>query len=296
MGCNACGEQVSLNLITDNITIGQDIVLTCTVHGIQTIDRTTTRQWSMGDDDELICYNGRINNLRKYDEKILFGNEFCLTIFNITEADLNIAYQCRYGFDAASKLIEADKPTSILSLRLENDLITFGGDIILTCTVNGIRALDSDVTRQWSMGNHDQLLSYNGRINNHRKYKETIFHGNAFSLKILNVTVQDVNVTYRCRYGFDTATYFIKMSESASLQKGSPCYHSSNIPCRIAETHKDKGNLTRNDTISFTEKLGTKTNVPLLATLIPSAIIVVAVAVIYIVIAKRKHQRKGKNT
>ncbi|XP_063418430.1 uncharacterized protein LOC134701228 [Mytilus trossulus] len=276
MGCSACGEQVSLNLVTDNITIGQDVVLTCTVNGIQTIDKKTTRQWSMGDDDELICYNGRINNLSKYDEKVLFGNEFCLTIFNITEADLNIVYQCRYGFEVASKLIEADKPKSFLSLRLENDPITFGGDIILTCTVNGIRALDSDVTRQWSMGNHDQLLSYNGRINNHRKYKETIFPGYAFSIKILNVTVQDVNVTYRCRYGFDTATYFIKMSESASLQKGSPCDHSSNIPCRIAETQKDKGNLTRNDTISFTEKLGTKTNVSLPATLIPSAIIVVA--------------------
>lgn len=103
---------VSLNLVTDIITIGQDVVLTCTVHGIQTIDRKTTRQWSKGDDDELICYNGRINNLRKYDEKILFGNEFCLTIFNITEADLNIVYQCRYGFDVASKLIEVDKPKS----------------------------------------------------------------------------------------------------------------------------------------------------------------------------------------
>ncbi|XP_063412451.1 uncharacterized protein LOC134695175 isoform X2 [Mytilus trossulus] len=209
------------------------------------------------------------------------------------EEDLNIVYQCRYGFDAASKLIEADKPTSILSLILENDRITFGGDIILTCIVNGIRALDSDVTRQWSSGNEDQLLSYNGRINNHKKYKETILQGNAFSLKILNVTVLDVNLTYRCRYGFDTATYIIKISESASLQKGNPCYHSSNIPCRIAETQKYKGNLTRNDTISFTEKQGTDTNVPLPATLIPSAIIaIIAVAVIYIVIAKRKHQRK----
>lgn len=94
----------------DTISFGNYIVLTCTVNGIQTIDTTTTRQWSMGDDDKLLCYNGRINNLRKYTEKVLPGNGFSLTIFNVTESDLNVVYQCRYGFDAASKLIEADKP------------------------------------------------------------------------------------------------------------------------------------------------------------------------------------------
>lgn len=142
-----------------------------------------------------------------------------------------------------------------VSLRLVTDLIIFGGDIILTCTVNGINTIDRDVTRQWSMGNEDKLLSYNGRINNYRKYKETIIHGNAFSLKIVNVTEQDVNVTYRCRYGFDTATHFIKISESASLQSGDPCYHSSNISCRIAEIKKDERNLKRNKTISPKGKL-----------------------------------------
>lgn len=141
-----------------------------------------------------------------------------------------------------------------VSLRLVTDLIIFGGDIILTCTVNGINTIDRDVTRQWSMGNEDKLLSYNGRINDFRKYKETILHGNAFSLKIVNVREHDVNVTYRCRYGFDTATHFIKISESASLQSGDPCYHLSNISCRIAEIKKDERNLKRNKTISLKGK------------------------------------------
>ncbi|CAC5420515.1 unnamed protein product [Mytilus coruscus] len=200
-------------MATDTISFGGDIVLTCTVHGIQTIDSKSTRQWSMGDDDELLCYNGRINNLKKYEENIFPGNEFSLTIFNVTESDLNVVYQCRYGFDAASKLIEADEPDFFLSLRLVTDFIIFGGYIILTCVVNGISTIDNEVTRQWSMGNDDQLLSYDGRINNHRKYEETILPGNEFSLKIFNVTEKDLNVTYRCRYGFDVANKFIEINE-----------------------------------------------------------------------------------
>ncbi|XP_052079924.1 uncharacterized protein LOC127718063 [Mytilus californianus] len=167
----------------------------------------------MGDNDELLCYNGRINNIKKYEEKVLQTNEFSLKIFNITESDLNIVYQCRYGFYAASKLIEADESHKFLSLRLVTDLIIFGKYIILTCTINGISKVENDVPRQWSMGNEDQLLSYNGRINNDRKYKETIFPGNEFSLKIFNVTAADVNKTYRCRYGFDATSIFIKLNE-----------------------------------------------------------------------------------
>ncbi|VDI82743.1 Hypothetical predicted protein, partial [Mytilus galloprovincialis] len=216
-------------MATDTISSGNYVVLTCTVDGIRTIDITTTRQWSMGENDELLCYNGRINNLRKYEEEILQGNKFSLKIFNVTESDLNEVYQCRYGFDAASKLVVADEPKLSLSLRLVTNLIIFGGYIILTCAVNGIHTVDREVTRQWSMGNDDQLLSYNGRINNRRKYEETVLPGNEFSLKVFNVTENDVNITYRCRYGFDTATYFININESVSLQKSVKSYHSLNM-------------------------------------------------------------------
>ncbi|CAG2197433.1 unnamed protein product [Mytilus edulis] len=170
-------------MATDTIPSGNYVVLTCTVHGIRTIDITTTRQWSMGENDELLCYNGRINNVRKYEENIMQGNKFSLTIFNVTESDLNEVYQCRYGFDAASKLIVADEPKLSLSLRLVTNFILFGGYIILTCAVNGISTVDKDVTRQWSMGNHDELLSYNCRINNRRKYEETVLPGMSSVLK-----------------------------------------------------------------------------------------------------------------
>ncbi|CAC5400426.1 unnamed protein product [Mytilus coruscus] len=277
----------------DTISFGNYIVLTCTVHGIQTIDITTTRQWSMGDHDKLLCYNGRINNIRKYKEKVLPGNEFSLTIFNVTESDLNVVYQCRYGFNAANKFIKADELNTFLSLRLVKDSIIFGGDIILTCTVNGLSTVDRDVTRQWSMGKHDELLSYNGRINNYRKYEETILHGNAFSLRIFNVTEKDVNVTYRCRYGFDTATYFIKINESVSLQKRIQSYHSFNISSHSAAGQKEKGNFKVNhvnDTISSKHAKG-NLRLILSSTLIPIATLVL-VAVFVISIVKLKHIRK----
>ncbi|VDI76221.1 Hypothetical predicted protein [Mytilus galloprovincialis] len=205
--------EITLEISTDAVLLGKDIVLTCTVHGIENIDRQTTRQWSLGNDDELLCYNGRINNRRKYKENVLAANEFSLTIINVTKVDLNVLYKCRYGFDAASKFIAEDEPIFYLSLRLTTDFIIFKGYLILTCAVNGIRTVDRDVTRQWSMGNDDQLLSYNGRINSRRKYEETVLPGNEFTLKIFNVTEADLNVTYQCRYGFDSANTFIEINE-----------------------------------------------------------------------------------
>lgn len=91
------------------MSIGGYIILTCTVHGDNILDKGETRQWSKGTNDELLCYNGRINNPKKYKENVLQGNKFSLRIYNVTKEDLNVVYQCRYGFDAASKFIKEDK-------------------------------------------------------------------------------------------------------------------------------------------------------------------------------------------
>lgn len=69
------------------------------------------------------------------------------------------------------------------------------------------------------MGNDDELVCYNSRINNPRKYEETVISRNEFSLKILKVTEEDVNTTYRCRYGFDAASTFIELSEYNYVSK-----------------------------------------------------------------------------
>ncbi|XP_071149916.1 uncharacterized protein [Mytilus edulis] len=149
------------------------------------------------------------------------------------------------------------------------------------------------------MGNDDQLLSYNGRINNRRKYEETVLPGNEFSLKVFNVTEKDVNITYRCRYGFDTATYFININESVSLQKSVKSYHSLNISSNSIAGQKEERNFKVNhvnDTISSAhdkENLGTKHSVTLLSTLISLAVILLLILVtVVLLIAKRKHIRK----
>lgn len=114
---------MSLEIETDAVFLGKDVVLTCTVHGIENIDKKTTRQWSMGIDDELLCYNGRINNRGKYKENVLAANVFSLTIINVTHVDLKVLYKCRYGFDAASIFIEEDESISHCTYWVSHCLI-----------------------------------------------------------------------------------------------------------------------------------------------------------------------------
>ncbi|VDI10328.1 Hypothetical predicted protein, partial [Mytilus galloprovincialis] len=138
------------------------------------------------------------------------------------------------------------------------------------------------------MGNHDELLSYNGRINNHQKYEETVLPRNEFRLKIINVTEKDVNVTYRCRYGFDTATYFIEVNKSVSLQKSVNNYHSLNTSSHSTEGQIEERNFKANQSNDTHVKGNFKTKVILLSALVPLAILAL-VAVIFIV--KRQQTR-----
>lgn len=112
----------------------------------------------------------------------------------------------------------------LVSLTLVTNVIVFGESLILTCTVNGTSTIDREVTRQWSLGNDDQLLSYNGRIKNLEKYEETVSSNNEFSLKIFNLTEEDVEEFYLCRYGFDTATKFIEITEDNYICKCKMCF------------------------------------------------------------------------
>lgn len=98
---------VTLNVQPEIIRINQNIIITCTVHGIDIINSNLTRQWSKG--PELICYNGHPIDSIKYLEILTSGNQFKLQIKNITESDVNYKYQCRYGFDSQTKNIQASK-------------------------------------------------------------------------------------------------------------------------------------------------------------------------------------------
>ncbi|CAC5380203.1 unnamed protein product [Mytilus coruscus] len=81
--------------------------ITCTVHGIDSINSKLTRQWSKGPD--LICYNGHPIDSNKYTEILTTGNQFKLQVKNVSESDLNCKYQCRYGFEAHAKNIQLSK-------------------------------------------------------------------------------------------------------------------------------------------------------------------------------------------
>ncbi|XP_076089072.1 uncharacterized protein LOC143059455 [Mytilus galloprovincialis] len=98
---------VTLNFQPEIVRINQNISIACTVHGIDNINVKLTRQWSKGPD--LICYNGHPIDSAKYKETLQSGNQFILHIRNVTEADVNYKYQCRYGFESHAKSIKSTK-------------------------------------------------------------------------------------------------------------------------------------------------------------------------------------------
>ena len=75
------------------------------------------------------------------------------------------------------------------SPKLGQDLTLF-----CNCTVDGIKG--------WRGGPDDKILMLNGEIStNNTKYKTSIEkHG--FTLTILNLTVEDLNISYECSCGF----------------------------------------------------------------------------------------------
>ncbi|XP_071176422.1 uncharacterized protein [Mytilus edulis] len=103
------------------------------------------------------------------------------------------------------------KPT--VNLTLETETIKIGESLILTCTVNGISKINTDVTRQFSKGSNGVLLCYNGHIKQKGKYKEILSNRNTFSLMITNVTESDVNSIYQCRYRFSTVKQMIGIND-----------------------------------------------------------------------------------
>ncbi|CAG2204099.1 unnamed protein product [Mytilus edulis] len=99
--------------------IGEPVTLTCTVHGVKTIDQNLTRQWSKG--TESIVYNGHLDKPSEYREILTTHNQFGLLIKNLTESDLTSNYQCRYNFDTLSKQINAENfeyPSTIETTHL----------------------------------------------------------------------------------------------------------------------------------------------------------------------------------
>ena len=89
------------------------------------------------------------------------------------------------------------------SPKLGQDLTLFCK--VDNCTVDGIKG--------WRGGPDDKILMLNGEIStNNTKYKISIEkHG--FTLTILNLTVEDLNISYECSCGYDLDKHILYIGD-----------------------------------------------------------------------------------
>jgi hypothetical protein len=100
------------------------------------------------------------------------------------------------------------------SPKLGQDLTLF-----CKCTVDGITG--------WSGGPDDKHLMVNGKIFTNAKYKtSTEKHG--FTLTILNLTVEDLNVSYECSCGFGIDKHILDID----VRKGR--YNNKNVDIKFS--------------------------------------------------------------
>ncbi|XP_071148494.1 uncharacterized protein [Mytilus edulis] len=98
-----------------------------------------------------------------------------------------------------------------VSWTFQPDVIRIGETLSLLCTVTGVDSINGGLIRQWTKGS--ELICCNGHPINPEKYREVKLNGNQFELKINNVTESDLLCKYQCRYGFDTHTKKLEISE-----------------------------------------------------------------------------------
>lgn len=98
-----------------------------------------------------------------------------------------------------------------MSWTFKPEIIRIGETLSLLCTVDGIYSINGGLIRQWTKGS--ELICFNGHPINLDKYREIQQNGNIFELKIYNVTESDLQCKYQCRYGFDTQTKKLEISE-----------------------------------------------------------------------------------
>lgn len=65
------------------------------------------RKWNVGNQYILIIINGLSYNVSKYKEDLIAKNQVSvLTIFSFSEDDVNVPYECVYGFHKYSSVLE----------------------------------------------------------------------------------------------------------------------------------------------------------------------------------------------
>lgn len=73
----------------------------------------------------------------------------------------------------------------------------FGENVKLTCSHSACLP----AYRKWTGGQSRDLLIHDGKSPYSSKYNESL-DGNSFSLDIQNFSKEDININYKCHYGF----------------------------------------------------------------------------------------------
>ncbi|CAC5386362.1 unnamed protein product [Mytilus coruscus] len=189
--------------------IGNSLLLTCTVYGIEKVDPEVTRQFAKGSDGDLLSFNGQITKKEKYAEQLSTGNKFSLLITNVTKSDINCIYQCRYGFDYVKKFIEINetkygynstKDTTLIEFK-KRDHDSFENELNLTTIVPVPSCAEF-------------MNSLNLKFKNTSVVQKGIFYKTSFYLRHSYVEGQckDTNLRICCKIG--TTNYIITTVKS----------------------------------------------------------------------------------
>lgn len=99
------GERIAWNLQTTPAVFGSDIVLECILPNGTCCDRYT-RRWLGGKNLNLLIMDGISSKPDKYSEEFTKESRLSkLIIHRLDSKDVNIPYQCTYGFSKDVKLL-----------------------------------------------------------------------------------------------------------------------------------------------------------------------------------------------
>ncbi|CAC5393290.1 unnamed protein product [Mytilus coruscus] len=131
-------DRISWNLHTMPAVFKKDVQLECHISTKFNCCNDFTRKWSRGKSYDLIVMNGVSLDTAKYKEYLnISANTSTLTIYEFSEYDIDIPYECSYGFISDSKILELTEenfeyhPEEMLPYNLTSE----GQQVVLNITL-----------------------------------------------------------------------------------------------------------------------------------------------------------------
>ncbi|XP_052079800.1 uncharacterized protein LOC127717960 isoform X1 [Mytilus californianus] len=104
---NVVADSISWTLLNKPAIFGNKVSLKCHLTSASLCCDSFARKWSAGKTFDLIILNGVSSNKTKYTEIVEHKyNISTLIITDFNEKDVNIPYECTYGFETFSKILE----------------------------------------------------------------------------------------------------------------------------------------------------------------------------------------------